>query len=195
MNPRIDSANGQEYAEHMPRLFLALPLSDTLQNQLVAWQLLNATYGVRMTAPENLHVTAAFFGNVVLNNVGLLTAALKTVCAMHRPFDLTVERIIPFPQEHPTMWWASCELSEAFTMFAEDARNAAITFAPECDRKMPIPHITLARFRLPPPEILEPQHLAAQQKIRVTYCDLMESQLSETGPRFIPQSRLPLQPS
>lgn len=175
----------------MHRLFCAIPLPEQVRQGLALWQRDHFSPSMRMTPQENLHVTVAFFGDVADEQVAGLIVALRAVCKTHRALTLIIERTHPFPTHHPQMWWASCAPAEEFIMLAEDVQNAAVPFAPLMDRKPPLAHITLARWKTEPRPPLHDEPFA-HQTIPVTHCDVMESHLSATGSRFTQIARFPL---
>jgi 2'-5' RNA ligase len=86
-------------AEKMIRAFLAAEIDEELRRQLgeVIADLEGIGAAVKWVAPENLHWTVKFLGDVPLNETGNIAKAIKEVTAAHEPFDGRVVGVNPFP--------------------------------------------------------------------------------------------------
>lgn len=174
------------------RLFIALPIPESLRAVLASWQQQYAS-GIRIVPPENLHVTLAFFGDVPERMVEKLASALASVCRAHAAFTLTSTSIVPAPRNRPGMYWLVFMESRAFTAFAKRLHSAALPFTTKPDRTPPSAHVTLARF----PEGRKGGEGAVQPlraTIRATSCALIASHLTHRGSVFTTLRRFPLAP-
>src|SRR3954470_1669640 len=90
------------------RTFLAVELPGGLRSRLVALQetLARAGGDVRWSAPETLHVTLLFLGDVEDRDLHTVCRAVGGVCAKLKPFPITVEGVgcFPSPSRPRTLW-------------------------------------------------------------------------------------------
>src|SRR5258708_7096553 len=92
----------------MTRTFLALPLDDRSRSAAgrLVEKLKVRTQGLRWTAPDNLHLTLAFLGDVETVKLASLTADVKTAVSEQGPFDLTWGGLGCFPTpSRPRIVW------------------------------------------------------------------------------------------
>ena len=175
------------------RLFAAIVLPADLRAELAAFGRREAAAwsGARWTAPEDLHVTVVFFGNVEEARLPELAAALGRAAAAGRPFELEYSEITLAPPrgDRRTMIWASFAKSADFSGLAETVRRAVGPFAPEMpEAKAPLPHATLARLKRPVQA--DNRHfgevLPATRRFAAREITLFESHLGQSGPRYRP---------
>lgn len=135
------------------RLFAAIKLSEVLERELETLEemLRSATLmrPVRWVAPENIHLTVKFLGQVEAARIADLSAALSNSAQSVLPFTLTVRELGCFPNSmRPDVIWAGLggQLTEAAELVRRvEETFAAIGFARE---KRPFsPHLTLGRVR------------------------------------------------
>ena len=121
------------------RLFIAIRLSDSIQDSLIQMQ--NALYdqGVRgnYTPEENLHLTVAFIGEYP--DAQPVLDALSSVS--FRPFELSLEGMGRFGD----LWWAGMSDSAPLTAVVRRVRRALAENNIPFDKKRFTPHITLIR--------------------------------------------------
>lgn len=137
----------------MIRTFVGIELDEATRGLLadeIAY-LKHAAPAVRWVAPENLHLTLKFVGDVRERDLPELLATVSEVTAQHDPFSLRVLGLGVFPRpDRPRVLWAGCaEGSDQATRLARDleAACARIGYPPE---KRPYrPHITLGRVKNP----------------------------------------------
>lgn len=178
------------------RLFLGIPPGPEMHHSLAAFAAEHAGLpGIRWTAPHNLHITAAFLGNVA-------TAVLPNLCALIQvalrdipPFELPFSRFRLAPKTRdPRMIWAQFEKEETWLRAVGQIDALLAQIQPQrTSRDSPIPHITLARLkrfqdadRLNFAFPLSPDHLRVRQMV------LWESTLRPTGPHYAVVERFPL---
>lgn len=140
--------------------------------------------GVRWLPAENLHITVVFLGDVADADVDGLIDALRQAARLTDPFSLEVLHARAAPDRHPRMIWALVSASEPLLRLSRDLHGAARRLAPK--RRPPLrgfAHITLARFRSPPPG-LQPMPLDAAGGIAVAAVRLMRSRLSPAGASY-----------
>ena len=128
----------------MIRLFVGLPLPEDHRRQLSLMS--HGIEGARWVAPENLHITLRFIGEVDEDVAEDLAQALDAVTA--RPFELSVETLGTFG--HPThALWAGITDRSAGELAGLQANieSALVRAGLEPEHRKFVPHVTLARFR------------------------------------------------
>jgi RNA 2',3'-cyclic 3'-phosphodiesterase len=103
----------------------------------------------RDRAPE--HLTLLFLGEISVERVGPIEAALAPVAAATAPFDLTVEGVGAFPSaERPRVVWVGVSRGrEELTRLAARVREALRDEGEPDRRDAFVPHLTLFRVRSP----------------------------------------------
>ncbi len=103
--------------------------------------------GVRWTAPENLHLTLAFFGEVPDGALGELTSGLDGVVAGADPFEIGLRGAGVFGGR--TLWVGATGEVESMVRLAAAARTAGESVSRFRDERPRLrPHLTIGR--LPP---------------------------------------------
>ena len=135
----------------MPRLFVALDPPDAAKRELETLTSGLHPPDVRWLPPEQWHLTLRFIGEVdggALYDVG---EALADVPG--QPFELRLKGIGHFPPRgEPRVLWAGVEKSPelaALKRRIDRALREAAGLPPDPRRFSP--HVTIARFRQPPP--------------------------------------------
>ena len=180
------------------RLFIAVELPADMVRELAAYVDRNAERwrGGRWVAPENLHITAGFLGDVEEADLEELTRRLAEAAAGCAPFELTFRGMeLAPPARPPTMIWAVFDdQGGAFERLAGQLRQAAAELSPQMPgRKAGIAHVTLARFKNGVPGRSRPARLQLEPAaFTVRSCSLFESHLSSDGPTYFRLAELPL---
>lgn len=151
--------------------------------------------GATWVAEDNLHLTLRFLGDVGEDFLPALRDLGAAVAAGIAPFDLPLERLGAFP--HPgrarVVWAGPTADSAPFAILAQRIEEdvQALGFPPE--RKLALPHVTLARLRIPQDlaALVEGTALPAL-RARVSRITLMRSELRPHGPLYTPVERWPL---
>lgn len=194
------------------RLFTAVELPDEVRAAVAAaaGPLLDPFPDARRVAPENLHVTLRFLGDVEPGAVDAIRAALADASSASPSGAARVRGFGAFPgPRSPRVIWAGVDdPSGAITTLERNvsARIEGLGFPPE-DRPY-APHVTVARiggsrrprrgrradasgpgpaFTPPPPQPLGPE-------FPVRELSLVASELSPRGPRYRAVDRFPLVP-
>lgn len=188
------------------RLFIALELNDALRLELKRLQRQlqdeRALAKVRWVAPENIHLTLKFLGNVPESLVPALSKALARAAVTVRPFELTARGLGCFPNtRRPNNIWVGLEGAvDSATLLARrvESECAALGFAP--DQRGFTLHLTLARIK----REASPGERAAIGEgitgipgitlgtIRANAVHLISSDLQPTGPIYSMLARVPL---
>jgi 2'-5' RNA ligase len=133
--------------ENVMRVFLAVDLPPELRNGLTKLQreLEPLTDTARWVAPESIHITLKFIGEVVETRLEDIDAALTGLT--WKSFSITVRGVGFFPgNRSPRVFWAGMEAPTMQDLAEElDSRMERLSF--EKEKRAFRPHITLARAR------------------------------------------------
>lgn len=128
----------------MIRLFVGLPLPEDCRRQLSLMS--HGIDGARWVAPENLHITLRFIGEVDEDVAEDLAQALDAVTA--RPFDLTIQGLGTFGHPPHALWAGVVDpTGGALAGLQANVESALVRAGLEPEHRKFIPHVTLARFR------------------------------------------------
>jgi 2'-5' RNA ligase len=129
------------------RVFLAVDLPPVLRQGLAKLQreLEPLTDTARWVAPESIHITLKFIGEVVEKRIEDIDAALTGLT--WKAFAITVHGVGFFPgNRSPRVFWAGMEAPTMQNLAEElDSRMERLGF--EKEKRALRPHITLARAR------------------------------------------------
>ena len=131
------------------RLFIALPLSDGVRNNLqkVQEELGESLSGFRWLRPEGMHLTLRFIGEVGLEDVSDVCRLAEEAVEEVEPFGFELRGLGAFPApQRPKVLWVgvSGEVDPLHTMavrLEEAVRQLGLRPEPKPFR----PHITIAR--------------------------------------------------
>ena len=134
------------------RLFLAIYFPTAILNPLTALtRRLDGRFSqqLRVTVPEQLHLTLCFLGDVAESMVPDLSAALAATTARHNPFLMELAGVGRFPDHGmPRVVWAGMRSAELrCERLQEDLGKSVAEFGVAADGKPFTPHITVARVR------------------------------------------------
>jgi len=183
------------------RTFLALDIAEATRDALVAaaGELRDSRSKVRWVAPENLHVTVKFLGDVAEDDVRGVCDAVAEAARAVEPFDFHVRelRCMP-PGGKVRMVWAGVDepsgrLAELFGKL--EAVLEPLGFPPE--RRSFSPHVTLGRVKfVGDPRALRAaagryaeEHFGAQ---RAEHVAVYRSELTGQGPIYSAMARPPI---
>jgi len=125
------------------RLFIAVNFNNETRSRLLALRdelRKKSQYG-NFTAPENLHLTLAFIGEVSPKQVDRIETILEMVT--FKPFELIVDRLGTFSRG--TLWYAAlCERKPLMLLHHEIAYKLMLCGFEMNGRKYS-PHVTLGR--------------------------------------------------
>jgi 2'-5' RNA ligase len=129
------------------RVFIAVDLPQELRKQLsdVERGLESLTDTARWVAPESIHITLKFLGEIPEKRIEEIDGALTGLTWM--PFTVTVRGVGFFPgNRSPRVFWAGMEAPTMQNLTEElDSRLERLGF--EKEKRAFRPHITLARAR------------------------------------------------
>lgn len=134
------------------RLFVAVTLQPEVRDALaeVIGRLRAADVsGVRPVAPDALHITLKFLGNVDASRVPGLAATLTAAGDGAVPFRLALEGVGGFPNlEAPRVLWAGvADGADGLADLARRVDGACVSAGFPREQRPFSPHLTLARMR------------------------------------------------
>ncbi|KPJ99444.1 MAG: 2'-5' RNA ligase [Desulfobacterales bacterium SG8_35] len=166
----------------MPRLFIAVDLPEIIIKNLESMAF--GIPGAKWVAPEQLHLTVRFIGEVD----GALFGDIKTTLdeVSFAPFSLQLKGVGYFPPRGaPRVLWVGLEKSEPLQLLRKKIDSALLRVRVEPEGRKFSPHITLARLKNSPiPKIanfLAGNGLFSQEPFQVEDFKLYSSVLSPKG--------------
>lgn len=152
----------------------------------------NGVYA-RYVDAKNYHLTLAFLGNVDMDRIEEITAAIDAIALRHALFDLSFDRIGAFPNERRprVVFVGSRGSSPQYRALAEDVRAACEELRFTLEHEDAVPHITVARVAKSdhrPLPMLDIEKFTA----RITALTLFESTPTEGATRYSVLHRSPL---
>jgi RNA 2',3'-cyclic 3'-phosphodiesterase len=188
------------------RSFVAIELSDSARQSLATRQRdLKAAVPpqtIRWTAPDSIHLTLQFLGDVPLDRIPDMTSALRDVCAGTTPFTFDLIGLGVFPdRRRPHIVWVGVrEPSGALAALHSRVGQAlaALGFPPE--ERTFAPHLTIgraARDAAPRDLVAVGEQVARSDvgliaRIPVGHMALMKSDLRPTGALYTAQATFAL---
>jgi len=131
------------------RLFIAvnLPAHERESLYQATQPLRSAGFPLRFTAPESLHLTLKFLGQVEAPESERIGVALAEAVQGVRAFDLGIGGFGVFPDDpgHPRVIWTGVERHPALELLANDVQVMASRHGFEPELRPFAPHITIAR--------------------------------------------------
>lgn len=175
------------------RLFIAINFPESLRQRMVeaTEPIREERFPVRWIAPEKLHVTMKFLGDVREDRAPDVVEALEEVSDDFRPFEVGFERVGAFPSlRSPRVIWLGVEATMEMRAVKHDLEHAFVDMGFSRETRAFQPHVTLARtdndaeagdFR-----DLEPvaRRVDFDETHRVATLDLMRSRLQSSGAEY-----------
>jgi RNA 2',3'-cyclic 3'-phosphodiesterase len=127
----------------MPRLFTAVEIPATIRQHL---GLIRAPLnGAKWIAPENMHITLRFAGDMDGRTADDFAQALSGVGA--KPVNVAIAGVGAFGGRDPRVLWAGVEASDGLNALYRANDRAARAAGLEREERGFRPHVTLARLR------------------------------------------------
>jgi RNA 2',3'-cyclic 3'-phosphodiesterase len=131
----------------MPRLFVAIDLPSAIRERLAS--LCCGLPGARWVAPEQMHLTLRFIGEVDSSVFQFVRDALTEVRS--EPFSLRLEGIGFFPPRgKPRVTWVGIQKSDQLVLLRKRIESVLVHSGLEPEGRKFSPHITLARLNNTP---------------------------------------------
>ena len=169
------------------RLFLAIPLSEEIKNELDKYKNETVLESIRWIPSKNLHITLYFLGDVKEEEIPELIDDVNSALLNTKSFSLIFEKMtFAPPNETPRMIWVQFKKHKNYDELCRILYNAAHKFSnrptskPD-DSKENIAHITIARFKKE--QGTQGTNLKQPQitNLVVKSCHLMESKPNSDG--------------
>jgi len=166
------------------------PLQKALPKPLIRW-----------VAPQNVHLTLKFLGDISPANLERLAEALKTEAVAHETFSISVGGLGAFPtSRRARVIWIGLEAPAALMTLLRgvEAVTAKLGYASE-DRPFS-PHLTIGRVRQNISGLdfqhiraaLEGTNIGALGTLRVNAVNIFKSDLQPGGPVYTRLYTLPM---
>ena len=176
------------------RCFVAIAIPESTRVRLVETlvTLRRRRHDARWVAPENLHVSLAFLGEVPDNELNGISGILTNVANGVRSFTLKICGAGTFgPPRHPRVLWAGIPASTELTALHAALSTQLSERGFRTDDREYSPHVTLARFSRPGncrpvTEWLEQCGQTEFGPVDAREILLMESVLEPQGARYRP---------
>ena len=178
----------------MPRLFVALQLPDSLRQGVRGLQ--HGLRNARWLDEDAVHLTLAFVGEVDGSVQRRIEDALGNVTAPALRMELHGLGCFP-PRGAPRVLWIGASPKAGLVSLARTVRRAIGHAGPAPERRKFMPHVTIARFRQPPPSADLERYLGAHSLFRTASADigafhLFSSMLRSSGARYTIEATFPL---
>lgn len=186
--------NGRERdAQVTVRLFAALSLPDDLAGRLT--QLMQGVPGAKWRPKEALHLTLCFFGEIDEAVARELDAELEEVRG--KPFDLALKGTGVFGGADPHALWMGAERPPELLQLNKACTRAARRAGIETERRVFVPHVTLAYLRDPDRDrlakFIQRTALYETPAFRVNSFSLFSSWQGKKGPNdYVEEAVYPL---
>lgn len=131
----------------VPRIFVAIPLPSEIATEIA--RALPALPSLRPVAPELLHLTLAFVGELADDRVGDVIAATEAAARASAPFPIGLGGIGHFPGHGrpKVVWVGTGAAGEAIERLGTGVRTELARRGVPFDPKPLRAHVTLARVR------------------------------------------------
>jgi len=184
---------------HSVRLFVAVPVECSPPLRQVLRRLSDMGRAVRTAAPDAMHLTLKFLGDVPMERTSEIVAALSEQLAAYHSEDAALVGLGAFPSaQRPTVIWAGIEPADHVMTLADAVESVMNPLGFPREQRAYHPHVTLARIKARPPESLAALLIEGAATdfgpLAVSEVALMQSELQPGGPRYTTLARCELPP-
>jgi 2'-5' RNA ligase len=175
------------------RVFVAFFPPPEVQRTLAAAAGLLPTDAFRLTAPERVHLTLKFLGEVQPEDLIRVGSALEAIGQHGEPFDAAVSGFGVFPSARRAriLWAGIGQGAEGFRALSRAVENLLEPEGFGREDKPFVPHLTLGRARRP--VLFDPDEATLPRLgFSVGALDLVESRQGEPGVTYSVLERYPL---
>ena len=182
------------------RTFIAIELPEEVREYLEARQedLARAGGDVKWVRPDNIHLTLVFLGNVPIEEIGAVAAAVGGAAASMEPIRLRAGGVGCFPPRgRPRVVWIGIEEpTGALARLQGAVAGATARFAEKPERREYKAHLTVGRVRggRGAEELSEAVAALADAEgpeFEAAEVVIFESVLAREGPTYMPLARIP----
>lgn len=177
----------------MTRLFIAIDLPEPQKVHLRT--LCSGIFGARWMAPEQIHLTLRFIGEVDSKTFSAIAERLAII--QQESFKLRIRGVGHFPPRgEPKILWAGVEEHSGLTLLKTKIDGALKRLGLENDPRNFHPHITLARLKDVSSETIGEyiahNNLFSCEPFWVSEFTLFSSTLNPQGSRYAIEAQYPL---
>ena len=182
------------------RAFLAVPLTDHIvaTTRGIQRELAGRLPAVRWAAPDTLHLTLKFFGDVSEPEIARITDVLRLAAPRLTAFDTEISGFGAFPsQRKATVLWLGVGNQSAFRGLHAALEEPLAAAGFRRDERPFTPHLTLGRSKTPlrlPDDLMEKYRHVFCEKMRAEKLVLFESRLRPEGAVHLPLYSVELPP-
>ncbi len=175
------------------RTFIAVEIDDDTRNKISQIQnsFKNHKTGIKLVAPNNIHITLIFIGNIEISKISEIDKELQSFISAIKPFEILPKKIGYFPNiKNPKIIWIGIEDGKEILIKLNEKikpllKNCKITTE---DRDFH-PHITIGRIKSSNnTEKLKTVLLNLPEQrfnpIYINSISLIESNLTPEGPQY-----------
>ncbi len=182
------------------RCFLAAPLPGPVREDLgrVQQRLDRAGVRARWVRPDRMHLTVRFLGELESDRFAAVLDALTAPLEVRGPLRLAPDGLgaFPSPARARVVWAGFTGDRSALARAALEVEARLEPLGLPRERRPLRPHLTLGRFRVPPPRgigaAVEAVGPYRGPGFAVTEFVCYESRLHPTGPEYIPRGAVAL---
>lgn len=174
------------------RVFIAINLPHEIKRALGRYEEKFPELPAKWTAPENLHITLLFLGDVTDIELGEVCMVVKEVATRHQAIDISLDSVGYGPDNKipPKMLWVSGEKNKELSALKkdlEDSLEGKVTLM--ADFKIFSPHVTLARISALQWRAINPEERPeVSQTLNLVFTaesiDVMESESGRNGQKY-----------
>lgn len=179
----------------MIRTFIAIELDEATRRAIGETQARlkrdRAAMGVRWVAPDSIHITLKFLGDVAAARMDELHGAVACACTGVAPFALTLDGIGAFPNtRRPNVVWVGASGDVAIaSQLAEQIEDACEMLGYAREDRAFTPHLTLGRVKRDASpsdrqalgKLIEQTQVGKLGTLAVTHINVMQSELHPGG--------------
>lgn len=170
------------------RIFIAINLADEVKKKLEPTieelKKLNPDYGVKWVAPENLHLTLHFFGDLEENKIQEVEEGIHEVVKHLKSFEMTTGDFGCFPNEQtPHVFFTSVHDTDSIHKLIGEIEVMLENLGYEVDARPWQGHLTLGRIKDWSRCKITGVEIPALT-FSVKSIELMESELTPDGPVY-----------
>jgi len=179
----------------MIRTFIALELNEATRRAIGDTQTKlkrdRTANSVRWVAPQSIHITLKFLGDVAATRMDELLDAVTQACAGVAPFALTIAGIGAFPNtRRPNVVWVGARGDIAIaSQLAEQIENACEMLGYAREERPFAPHLTLGRVKRDASpsdrqalgKLIEQTPVGELGKLTIAHTSVMKSELRPGG--------------
>jgi 2'-5' RNA ligase len=135
----------------MIRTFIAVKIAKPLAEAVdgLVSELRTSNENVKWVAPENLHLTLKFLGNVEESRVDEIAGAILQASEGIGPFEISLRGVGAFPNERrPKVVWVGIEKGrESLVSLSQQIEDRLEALGFEREKRRFSPHLTIGRLR------------------------------------------------